>query len=65
MVAPHEHTTSEVKANIKRISRNSGSGDNMGPQSIGGGSMGNMTTSTEGVEPKSSPFGDNVDKRPV
>jgi hypothetical protein len=64
MVAPHEHTTSEVKANIKRISRNSGAGDNMGPQSIGGGSSGNMTTCTEGVEPKGDQ-GDVVNKRGI
>lgn len=62
MVAPHEHTADEVKANIKRISHNSGRGDNMGPQSIGGGSSGNMTTCTSDVEPKSSD-GDVVSKR--
>ena len=64
MVAPHEHTSDEVKANIKRISRNSGSGDNMGPTSIGGGSAGNMTTCTDKVEPKSSD-GDVVNKRGI
>ena len=52
MTAPHEHTTSEVKANIKRISRNKGAGDNEGPTSIGGGSIGNMTTVTDEVNPK-------------
>lgn len=64
MTAPHEHTTAEVKASIRKISRNSGAGDNMGPVSIGGGSAGVMTTKTENVEPMGND-GDCVSKRPV
>ena len=64
MTAPHCHTTDEAKANIRKVSRNTGAGDNMGPTSIGGGSAGAMKTSTPGVEPKSSD-GDVVNKRPV
>jgi hypothetical protein len=67
MVAPHEHTTDEVKANIKRVSHNQGRGDNMGPVGInahGSNSGANMTTCTPDVEPAHTD-GDVVNKRPV
>lgn len=64
MVAPHCHTTDEAKAAIRRVSHNKGAGDNMGPVGIGGGSAGNMKTSTKDVEPKSSD-GDVVSKRSI
>jgi hypothetical protein len=67
MTAPHEHTTDEVKANIKRISHNTGCGDNGGPVGIhahGSNSGANMTTSTKNVEPAYTD-GDVVNKRPV
>lgn len=67
MTAPHEHTTDEVKANIRRVSHNKGRGDNEGPVGInshGNNSGSNMTTSTNDVEPKHTD-GDVVNKRPV
>jgi hypothetical protein len=67
MVAPHEHTTDEVKANIKRVSHNQGRGDNMGPVGIhghGSNSGGNATTHTKDVAPMHTD-GDVVNKRPV
>lgn len=64
MTAPHDHTADEVRANIRRISHNSGPGDNLGPVGIGGGSTGNATTTTPGVEPTSG-GGDVVNKRGI
>ena len=62
MTAPFCQTTDEAKAAIRSVSHNSGAGDNMGPTSIGGGSVSNMKTCTPDVEPKSS-GGDSVGKR--
>ncbi len=62
MVAPHCHTTEEVKVNIRRVSHNKGSGDNEGPTSGEGGSAGNMKTSTPKVEPHGDQ-GDVISKR--
>jgi hypothetical protein len=69
MVAPHEHTTDEVKANIRRVSHNKGRGDNEGPVGIGSGagpqgSAGSMTTKTHNVEPVRDDD-DAVNKRPL
>lgn len=64
MTAPHDHTTDEVKASIRKISRNKGRADNEGPVSIGGGSTGVMTTMTKDVTPPTE-GADVVNKRPV
>lgn len=52
MTAPHFHTTAEAKAAIKKISHNSGEGDEGAPIGIGGGSTSVKTTTTEKVSIK-------------
>lgn len=49
MVAPHCHTTKEVKAAIERVEHNKGEAGEGAPTGIMGGSASNETTLTPGV----------------
>lgn len=59
--APHFHNTAEAKAAIKKIEHNT-QGTTGAPTGINGGSAGNQTTKTEGVN-SSSKGDDYVGKR--